>query len=625
MPKRLTFFHVILPLLEEDNLDVEKAKRWFDANPFTLDVYGEKYDDETINYFYEKIVNLNENSSLVDSRIKSILPKDKELALKLKDLRDFWFKKTVDGMVKYCIESEEVWICQLKGDKVYRLSWFHYIICQVLNMSFYRWLRNESGETLTLSVPPQHLKSTLVSGAIPALMLGNRPNARVIIGGYNETFAKQLLQKDMMNLVDTKGYTKLFGKVFNANLSIQDKQKLRDNGNKLPIDTADFKGTLHNGGVFAGGLGQLTGKPAQFLIIDDPIPSAAVARSATEVAKVVNEFDSSASSRMRDKTFMAIAQTRWCRRDPLGVIIDREEQLQEMGETLGLKNIVLRAEYDPTDGFDYDFRTFKGEYLWEKISRKAYLNAKLSDTMTYHALYNQNPIDDILGLVKKEWINRYAPEDIPKEFAKIIISVDTSYNDTKTSDKCAIGVFGLTKNFECYLLDLVYDRLSFNDTKIRISNLIEKYINYSALIIELKANGQAVLDDIRRSFPRVIPYTPTESKRARVALISPILQGKGLYLPKNNIGDEMYAQLIAFRGEGKKEKDDLVDILTQCLIYCDKYFRDGLALSSIKTITNNSLYGSSEYAIENINKKLTNNFNQIVDLTSNDKGVWNLL
>jgi len=623
--KRLTFYHVLVPLLEEENLDKDKAFKWFTDNPFTIDIYAEKYDDATVNYFYENIIDLDKNSSFTDSKIKELINKDKELAIKLKDLRDFWFKKTVDGLVKYCVESEDVWVCPVKNDKVYRLAWFHFVITQVLNMSVYKWLRNETGETLTLSVPPQHCKSTLVSGAIPAIMLGNRPSARGIISGYNETFAKQLLQKDMMNLVDTKGYTKLFGKVFNANLSIADKQKLRDNGNKLPIDTADFKGTMYNGGVFAGGLGQLTGKPAQFLIIDDPIPNAAVARSDTEVAKVVEEFDSSASSRMRDKTFMAIAQTRWRQLDVLGCVVERERLLNEMGETLGLKNIVFRAEFDPTDDFEYDFRTYKGEYLWVKIARKAYLNAKLASPMTYSALYNQRTIDNILGVIKEEWINRYMGEDTPREFAKIIISVDTSYNDTKTSDKAAIGVFGLTKNFECYLLDLVYDRLSFTETKLRITNLIVKYPNYSALIIELKANGRAILEDIRRNFPRVIPYEPTESKKARVSLITPVLEGKGLYLPKSNIGDEMFGQLINFKGVGKHEKDDLVDILTQCLIYCDKYFRNGLALGSIKTITNNSLYGNSAYSIENLGKHITNNFNTISDLTKNDKGVWNLL
>lgn len=323
----------------------------------------------------------------------------------------------------------------------------------------------------------------------------------------------------------------------------------------------------------------------------------------------------------------ASSNTRWAKLDPCGVYIQREKDLNEIGKTLRIREICLRSEFDPTDDFEYDFRTFKGEYLWEEISGVAYENAKLAGSMTYNALYMQRPLDDELGIIKKEWLNRYISSEMPDSFSKVVISVDTSYNDTQTSDKAAIGVFGITQNGRVYLLDLTYDRLSYHQTKAKLNEMIAKYPYYSDIVIEVKANGKAIYEDFRDNYSRVMTYEPNESKKSRLMAISPIIEAGGVYLPMNNHGDEMLGQLIDFRGDSKREKDDLVDILVQCLHHCERYFREGFSLNSIKLLNKPSTYNTDEGSLGKLLERSEKNHKKLMKGMKSSKGfqVWKLI
>lgn len=245
---------------------------------------------------------------------------------------------------------------------------------------------------------------------------------------------------------------------------------------------------------------------------------------------------------------------------------------EEEQEKDPVTNLVFRAWYDPTDEFEYDFRTKKDELLWEEISGRAYTKAKYADSLTRNSLYQQRPLDDSLSLINKDWLKRYDPyrvDEIP--FDKYVISVDTSYNDKSDSDKCAIGVFGIYDN-KYYLVYLFYDVVSFHDTLYKLEEIIHKYPKYFSILIETKANGKAVFEVMSKKYSKVIDICPTESKKARLMAVSPIIESGRLFLPDNKDGDEVEEQIVNFKGIGKHEKDDLVDITTQCLRYYDDLF-----------------------------------------------------
>jgi len=439
-----------------------------------------------------------------------------------------------------------------------------------------------------------HNSSIYAGGLIP-MILGNTPTAKGIIGTYNASYGASLLQKDMMATVNTDGYTQLFGKIFNKNMDQIAKRRLATKGKTPPKDTAQQKDTTRGGRVFAGSLKQLTGNPAQFILVDDPIPNAAVARSPSEMKRIVEEYDASAMSRVRNNTLVSLIATRWGDADPTGYTLKKIAKIKETekGFNREVVNLCFRAFYDTTDGFEYDFRTHQDQMLWEEVASMAYLNAKHSDALMFNSLYQQSPLSDEIGFIKRQWVNVIPVEAFPKTYKDIIISVDTSYNDKVTSDKAAYGVWGITEEGEYYLLDLFYERCSFLSGVAHLDRFVQKHIDYTAILIEMKTNGQAIYETLNKKYSRIIPVDANESKKARVAAVSPVIQSGKLYLPDTPMGAMVLGQLVEFTGE-KGGKDDLVDITSQVIRWYDEQFKFKYTADDILSIaSNNSNHAST--------------------------------
>lgn len=564
----MSFVNCLKPEIQSKGLSWEKCVKWFSGDrKFIIDDYVESLGCSDT---YWEIFSLDKSIAAIQKEFKS-----KGLVDELKCLK-WWCRNTIIGMRKYCEESDGIWRDPVKGDNVYRMSWFHYVVTNELEHAVQDWLNGNMGATVLLSIPPQHCKTTLIAGGLAPLMMGLRPESKGIIATYSNNFGAEILRRDTMRVVESIGYARLFGKVFQSSMTEEDKKKLSRQGVKKLANNANRKVTLKGGSLLGCGIKQATGNDANFIIVDDPIKNMEVARSDTEVTKITEEFNASAGSRIRNGTFMAVVHTRWRYNDVIGDIISRRQMMTDEERSKDkIINLVFRAWYDPTDNFSFDFRVRKGDLLWEEISGKAYIKAKYSDSLTKNSLYNQKPLDENSSKIKKSWLKRYNPSLIETlEFDKIIISVDTSYNDTKSSDKCAIGVYGLHEG-SYYLIYLYYDVCSFYDTLYKLEEILHKFPKYHAILIETKANGKAVYEVISKKYSKVIEICPTESKKARLLAVSPIIESGRLFMPDNSDGDEVVEQIVNFKGIGKKEKDDLVDITTQCLRYCDDLFNIG--------------------------------------------------
>jgi len=581
------FTDTLVDEFERLDLDVQKAREWFDRSKFQIDIKLNCYSDDVRRIWLNEIFSHDILCSEMTNRVIEISKEFRDLAKELNEINGFFFRETIFGLTKYCYESTGNWIDPVRRDNVYRFAWFHFVMANELDSAFHSWRKGETGKFLLMSCPPQSGKSSLFSGALPAMILGNHPASKGVLGTYNANYAASVLRKDFMHLVSTSGYVKWFGKRFNKNLTPAEKKQFAASGITLPLDNSQIKETTSGGRIFGGSLKQLTGNPAQFILIDDPIPNAEVARSETNIRKITQEYDASAMSRVRNNTLIAVVQTRWSNGDVIGHTERKVNQIKEIeGEfDREVVNICFRAFNDSTDDFPYDFRKNHDQMLWAEVSSTAYLNAKYSDdVVTWNSVYQQKPISDSISLVKKEWIKMIPEDDIPFDFEDIVISVDTSYNDKKSSDKAALGVFGITKKGEYYLIDLIYERLSFMDCVDKLDSLIKTYIDYSAILIELKANGQAVYETLEKKYSRIIAIDATESKKARLLSISPVIQSGKLMLPDNRMGLDMLSQLVSFTGEGKHEKDDLVDISVQLIRWYDEQFKFKVSVSDVSSL-----------------------------------------
>jgi predicted phage terminase large subunit-like protein len=84
-------------------------------------------------------------------------------------------------------------------------------------------------------------------------------------------------------------------------------------------------------------------------------------------------------------------------------------------------------------------------------------------------------------------------------------------------------------------------------------------------MVEKKASGQSLLQDMRRSGLPVMEYTPDRDKVSRVYSASPIIEAGRMWIPsKKKWSDELVEELLRFPNAAH---DDQVDAMTMAIHY----------------------------------------------------------
>ena len=84
-------------------------------------------------------------------------------------------------------------------------------------------------------------------------------------------------------------------------------------------------------------------------------------------------------------------------------------------------------------------------------------------------------------------------------------------------------------------------------------------------MVEKKASGQSLIQDMRRGGLPVMEYNPDRDKVARVHAASPIMEAGRVWIPKNKKwADDLIEELIRFPNAAH---DDQVDALTMAVHY----------------------------------------------------------
>jgi hypothetical protein len=106
---------------------------------------------------------------------------------------------------------------------------------------------------LLINLPPQHLKSFVGTVCLAAYLLGTNPRLRILLLAYNDTFAESLCGK-IRDMMQSPWYRQAFA------------TRIKE-GHSRANDFA----TQEGGGIFAvAATGAVTGRPADFVIYDDP-------------------------------------------------------------------------------------------------------------------------------------------------------------------------------------------------------------------------------------------------------------------------------------------------------------------------------------------------------------------
>lgn len=154
-----------------------------------------------------------------------------------------------------------------------------------------------------------------------------------------------------------------------------------------------------------------------------------------------------------------------------------------------------------------------------------------------------------------------------------LLSVDASFGANKTSKSGAeesslvgLGVLG-SAGHRRYFFGDYSDHLTYPQMKRRVKSLLLEH-DLAKVLIELKANGQALVDEMAEdpelSHVEVVGVVPTESKVSRATAHQPAVEDGAVYLVEGSPRVDRFVEDFAgWRGTG--QRSDRVDYWSQAM------------------------------------------------------------
>jgi predicted phage terminase large subunit-like protein len=398
---------------------------------------------------------------------------------------------------------------------------------------------------LIINVPPRSLKSHAAAVSFPAFVLGHRPSTPIICASYGQDLASKH-SLDCRTLMASQWYRSLFP----TRLSPQ-KQSVQE----FLTTQNGFRLATSVGGV-------LTGRGADFVIIDDPLkPDEAL--SDTQRDAVNDWFDHTLYSRLNDKRTgcIIIVMQRLHQDDLVGHVLEQEDW--------DLVRLPAIAEEDETHIIVSPSRTRTvrrriGDALHperESEETLGHLRRTLGE-YNFAGQYQQRPAPLGGGLVKADWFRTYVPGEEPATFDRIIQSWDTANKSTELSDYSVCTTWG-QKNKRLYLLHVFRKRLDYPDLKRAVRNQAAQF-RPTNILIEDKASGTQLIQElIRECVYETTRYKPEMDKVMRLSSVSNAIENGFVYLPTEADWLPAYIhELTTFPGS---KHDDQADSTSQAL------------------------------------------------------------
>ncbi|NUS58907.1 MAG: phage terminase large subunit, partial [Streptomycetaceae bacterium] len=399
---------------------------------------------------------------------------------------------------------------------------------------------------------PQEGKSTRVAKDVPTWVLKHRPNTRIVTASYGQGLANRN------------------GRAIRNTILTHPELGLRiapDNGS-----ASEWQIDGREGGVVSAGIGAgLTGRPADLMVIDDPIKDRKEADSVTYRDSVWDWWTDVASTRLAPGAPVVVILTRWHEDDLAGRLLAAED-----GHLWRVINIPAQADHDPTKGETDALDRVPGEYMesargrtvaqWEAIKIRV-------GSRTWNALYQGRPSPPEGGMFPRDrWQQYDVPQWIEHDdgrrtvlgFDDLLISWDLTFKDTDGTDYVVGQVWG-RRGADAYLLDQVRARMDFPETCRRVRALAAKWPQAVLKIVEDKANGPAVIAQLRRTVPGIVPEEPQGSKTARAAAVSPLVEARNVWLPSPELAPWVDGFIDEAAGFPNGAHDDQVDAMSQGL------------------------------------------------------------
>jgi predicted phage terminase large subunit-like protein len=426
-------------------------------------------------------------------------------------------------------------------------SWHYDYLCELLTQVKQRRLAR-----VICNIPPRTLKSTIVTILFPVWVWISEPEHNFLAASYSLDLSTEhsVMRR---NLLQSAWFRRLWGTKF----------QLSGDRNQVGQFMNDRRGQMIATSVGATAMG----RGCDTAILDDPV-SADQALSDAERTTANNWIDATLRSRLNDPATGAIilVMQRLHELDPTGFLLE-----QEPGVWTHVR-IALEAEEDETWTFPISGRIVMrkaGEVLMPERFPRATVEQLRSRRLVFAGQYQQRPAPVEGNLIKRSEIRYYGgidprtgqpDEQLPDYFDRKIISVDCAFKDLATSDYVAIAVIGV-KGRKRYVLNVVNQHLDAAATEAEIRRQRDAHHPISAVLIEDKANGPAVIQRLKINIPGVIEINPQGGKIARMFAAAAEWQAGDWFLSRNAAWTQPFIEQVITFPAGRH--DDMADTMSQ--------------------------------------------------------------
>lgn len=254
---------------------------------------------------------------------------------------------------------------------------------------------------LVITMGPQEGKTELVAVWTVIRQLQDNMDTRIISASYSQDLAEQAASR-ARNVIAAHGSNAVDPLTKTAGT---DKLGLALASDKAAASHWRIQG--HRGGLIAVGLGgTITGRPADLLIIDDPLKGMQAADSPAERAKIISAFQGDLTTRLAPGAPIILIQTRWNEKDLAGWLLENEKDLPEDMRTWTHVNIPALSHPDIPDALN------RPPGVWLESSRGRTVadweaTRKMVGERVFSALYQGIPTPIGGGLFSTDDFDRY--------------------------------------------------------------------------------------------------------------------------------------------------------------------------------------------------------------------------
>ena len=408
--------------------------------------------------------------------------------------------------------------------------------------AFERVARGEL-KRLIINMPPRHTKSEFASYMLPAWFLGLYPHKQIMQISHTADMAEGFGRK-VRNLVDSDIYH-----------SVYPETRLRRDSTAAARWNTDKNGVY----IAMGVGGAVAGKGADLLIIDDPISEQeGKGMDPGPFDSVYDYYLTGPRQRLQPGGAIILVMTRWNKRDLTGRLVE---------------NMTRNPDGDQWEVIEFPAILPSGKPLWPEFWKLEELEkTRISiDNRFWQAQYQQNPTSEEGAIVKREWWQKWT-DDSPPDCEFTLLSWDTAFEKHNRADYSAMTAWGVfyqedengNMRQNIILLDAVKKRVEFPELK---SWVLEAYENWEpdGVIVEKRASGASLIQELRRMGIPVQEYTPTKGndKVSRLNSVADIFASGMVWAPETRWADELIDDVASFPSGGH---DDLVDTVSQAIL-----------------------------------------------------------